>query len=572
MVYLIKNSDLVATDSGGIQEEAISLSKPVLVLREKTERIEGVWAGLAKMVGTDENKIKNAIKKYINFKPKVSLNIYGDGTASKKITQIIAKEFDTMNVPRSENRSTQTDSFALSKKTTLTKHIGNVKMKKVCVLGLGYIGLPTSIVLAENGFDVTGFDIDKTKVTQINAGDPVIEEPEVYEKLQIALKYGTFKASTEICKADYFIIAVPTPFKQNKLSDLSYVYSAAEFLSKKLEKGNVVLLESTVPVGATKKLAEFIESKTNLKAGNDFYVAHCPERVLPGKIFKELIENDRVVGGINHESSFKASLLYDTFVTGNIHLTDDKTAEMVKLVENSSRDVQIAFAHQIASMANSQGINPYEVIELANKHPRVDILRPTCGVGGHCIAIDPWFLVESFPHHCELIKSVRQVNDNRPNEVIDIIHRQIKKWKTVNKKDCTVLLLGLTYKPNVDDLRESPALQIAQQMCKTKDVTVMIAEPNIKQQKLLQLFAQNTTTVGQGILKADIIVYLVSHKRFKIIDKKLLKNKLILDFCGITYKEKFNNANTEKNGMLDFFITNYGKIGGCQHSNEENRS
>ena len=507
--------------------------------------------------------------------------------AFRSFTKILKEKL--FNKPESDTKKIDPAMAILGPSIKVNHFKGNTKMKKVCVLGLGYIGLPTSIVLAENGFDVTGFDIDETKVAHINNGDPVIEEPEIYEKLQIVLKYGTLKASTTMCKADYFIIAVPTPFRENpstpngefypepdegsdKKSDLSYVYSAAEFISEVLEKGNTILLESTIPVGATKEVAQFIESKTGLKAGKDFYIAHCPERVLPGKIFKELIENDRVIGGINYESSCKASLLYHTFVTGTIHLTDDKTAEMVKLIENSSRDAQVAFAHQIASMAQTQGINPYEVIELANKHPRVNILKPTCGVGGHCIAIDPWFLVESFPHNCDLIKMVRKTNDNRPKEVTTIIRDHIEKWETESLKNCKVLLLGLTYKPDVDDLRESPALQIATQMSSQKNITVLVAEPNIKKQKLISLFPQNATSVDQGIQNADIIVYLVGHKRFKAIDKKLLKNKLILDFCGITYKEKFSNTKTEKNGMLDFFITNYGNTNNCQNNNKENIS
>ena len=569
MIYLIMKANLILTDSGGIQEEAISLGKTVLVLREKTERMEGIWAGLAKLVGTDTNKIKNAIKKYIDTKQKKYSHVYGDGTASKQIAKILQETF--FNKTLQHNIINNPIQCATTIKATNTFK-RNKEMKKVCVLGLGYIGLPTSIILAENGFDVTGFDIDEKKVQQIHSGDPVIEEPEIYEKLQLVLKYGTFKASTTICKADYFVIAVPTPFKSNKLSDLSYVYSAAKFITQMLQKGNTILLESTIPVGATAKIAQYVESKTTLKAGKDFYIAHCPERVLPGKIFKELVENDRVIGGINTESAYQASLLYNTFVTGTIHITDDKTAEMVKLIENSSRDAQIAFAHQIASMAETQGINPYEVIELANQHPRVNILKPTCGVGGHCIAIDPWFLVESFPNNCNLIKSVRNVNDDRPNQVINIIESHTKKWNAVNKKKCTVLLLGLTYKPDVDDLRESPALHIANQMMQNKDIILLIAEPNIKQEKYIDLFGKYITSVDQGIKKADIIVYLVAHKRFKVIDKKLLKHKLILDFCGITYKKKCNKTKIEKNGILDFFITNNENAKNQHDSSKENVS
>ena len=467
-------------------------------------------------------------------------------------------------------------------------------MKKVCVLGLGYIGLPTAVMLAENNVYVIGVDIDKNKVTSINNGDPVIEEPEIYQKLHIALHRKTFKATTILESADYFVIAVPTPFdkkpsvsaqdcSKSSLSrplinlpkaDMTYVKAAIKSICKVIKPGNTILIESTIPVGATAKMAALVEEKTKLKAGKDFYIAHCPERVLPGKICKELVENDRVIGGINYESAHKASLLYDAFVAGNIHLTDDKTAEMVKLVENSCRDAQIAFAHQIAVLAHTAKINPYEVIELANKHPRVNILKPTCGVGGHCIAIDPWFLVESFPHNSDFIRAARETNDKRPKQVLKIIEKNIKKWKLANNnKHCTVLLLGLTYKPDVDDLRESPALFISKEMLqRTKkyvtknthtpeknhwqNTTILVSEPNIKTQILDKLFGASGVNLQEGLEKADIIVYLVSHKKFKSINKNLLKNKLILDFCGITYKQKFSPEKPSSHGMLDFFITN----------------
>ncbi|MFC1841751.1 non-hydrolyzing UDP-N-acetylglucosamine 2-epimerase [Candidatus Dependentiae bacterium] len=565
MVYLLSQADLVLTDSGGIQEEAVALGKNVLVLREKTERIEGVKAGLAKMVGTDENEIKKGMYEIINNLPEGDKNIkpkegktyggiYGDGYASEKITEIVKQNIQTYKASVKTNVCVKED---CNISETLQKGIGNLEMKKVCVLGLGYIGLPTAVILAENGFDVTGFDIDEKRVNCINDGDPVIEEPEIYEKLNIALHYKKFRASVKCCKADFFIIAVPTPFKEDKKADLSYVKKAALFISKVLEKGNIILLESTVPVGATTKLAGLIAEKTKLIAGKDFYVAHCPERVLPGNICKELVENDRVVGGINPESAYKASLLYDTFVTGEIHLTDDKTAEIVKLIENSSRDAQIAFAHQVASMAQAAKLNPYEIIELANKHPRVQILNPTCGVGGHCIAIDPWFLVESFPNNCQFIRAARETNDKRPKEVIKKIQKQIKKWHIANNnKQCNVLVLGLTYKPDVDDLRESPAIHIAKDMQHIENINLAIAEPNIKQQKLLSLFPKHAISVQEGLNNADIIVFLVSHKRFKAIDKKILKQKVVLDFCGIQYKSKKDNKKSSIHGMLDFFISN----------------
>jgi len=460
-------------------------------------------------------------------------------------------------------------------------------MKKACVLGLGYIGLPTAVMLAENNFYVVGFDVDKNKITSINNGDPVIEEPEIYEKLSIALHYKKFKATTTLEPADYFIVAVPTPFdrkssisaqdcSKSSLSrpltnspkaDMTYVKTAIKSICSVIKPGDTILIESTIPVGATAKMAALVQEKTKLRAGKDFYISHCPERVLPGKICKELVENDRVIGGINYESAYKASLLYNTFVTGNIHLTSDKTAEMVKLVENSCRDAQIAFAHQVASMAHVAKINPYEVIELANKHPRVNILKPTCGVGGHCIAIDPWFLVESFPHNTDFIRAARETNDKRPKQVIKNIEKNIKKWKLANNnKHCTVLLLGATYKPNVDDLRESPALKISQELLtktktkKIQDTQVLVAEPNIKPQKLQELFGKSGVTLQEGLRQADIIVYLVSHKMFKGIDKTLVKSKIILDFCGITYKSKFTPEKSLSSNMLDFFITNTSSI------------
>jgi len=560
MVHLISNSNLILTDSGGIQEEAVSLGKPVLVLREKTERAEGVWAGLAKIVGTDEIKIKNYIKKYINYERKNIQNIYGDGYASDRIVEILQENMP-QNSLRKNNLSYEKITNTNDPFSEKTKN-RELNMEKVCVLGLGYIGLPTAIVLAESGFDVLGFDIDKNKVKSINAGDPIIEEPEIFEKLQPALTSRKFRASTEIETADYFVIAVPTPFKDNKSSDLSYVFSATESITLVIKKGDTVLLESTVGVGATQQIANLIENRTNMKAGEDFFVAHCPERVLPGKIFKELIENDRVVGGINKKSTQMAALLYARFVNGEIYLTDSKTAEIVKLIENSSRDAQIAFAHQVASMAKSAKLNPYEIIELANKHPRVNILKPTCGVGGHCIAIDPWFLVESFPKNSKLTQTVRSINDDRPKEVLELIERAIEKFKTNNQEKCNLLLLGLTYKPDVDDLRESPALLIAKTLCNKKDINLLIAEPHIKQKKLFDLFTHEAISVSEGIQKANIIVYLVGHKRFKAIDKKSLEDKIILDFCGITYKTKtaLNPKNDIKkwktSSILDFFITN----------------
>ena len=548
LVHVLFNADVVVTDSGGIQEEGVSLGKPVLVLREKTERAEGVWAGCATLVGMDGEKIKKALTAALTEKKsdlKKSLSVYGDGYASDRIAQIVKDHFMVFQ---------EEPSFIpekISQKTAIPER--KTPMKTVSVLGLGYIGLPTSIVMAQAGLNVVGFDIDNARVDAINAGDPVIQEPEIFEKLQLVLGSGNFRATTDLEPADYFMVAVPTPFllrppasgfegqvdttnsseKPKAFSaDLSYVFAAADSIAAVLQKGNTVLLESTVSVGATEKLANYLAEKTGMVAGTDFFVAHCPERVLPGKIFQELVYNDRIIGGIDRKSVEKSKELYQRFVEGKLFLTDAKTAEMVKLVENSSRDVEIAFAHQVASMASSVGLDPYTVIELANKHPRVNILRPSAGVGGHCIAVDPWFLAESFPQHSELIKTARIVNDNRPKEIV----AQIQKTLPSFDKPANVLLLGLTYKPNVDDLRESPALEIAKTLCQDKKNNYFVCEPHLNKEKLKKLFPNNVISVQEGVAKADVVVYLVAHTRFKAIDEKLLQNKQVLDFCGICHQ------------------------------------
>lgn len=434
---------------------------------------------------------------------------------------------------------------------------------KVCIIGLGYIGLPTSVILAEHDIDVVGVDIDKERVNSINAGDSVIEEPGLQEKLNAVLKHNCFRATTTISQADYFIIAVPTPFTKDKEADLSYVFDAAEQVATVLKKNDVVILESTVPVGTTQKLAKLLQEKTGLSAGTDFFVCFCPERVLPGNIFSELIKNERIIGGINIESVQRAQHLYKQFVHGELYLTNDSTAEMVKLVENSSRDVQLAFAHNVASMATAAGLNPYKVIELANKHPRVSILHPTCGVGGHCIAIDPWFLIKSFPQQSAVLQAARTVNDDKPQEVIKYVNNEILSWQSHYKKQCTVLLLGLTYKPDVDDLRESPALFIARRLQQSGSCNLLVCEPNIQKKNLEQL---NLVSFQEGIEKADIVVCLVGHALFKKYFKTYnLKGKRIVDCCGIFYQMKNENKKQEfvfwpAQSMLDFFIVNQQEI------------
>ena len=429
-------------------------------------------------------------------------------------------------------------------------------MKKVSVVGLGYIGLPTAILSAQSGYDVFGFDVDVDKVSRIKKGDPTIAEPEISERLTKVLAAKNLDVGTRLRPADCFVVAVPTPFKEDKKADSSFVFGAAESIAAVLKEGDLILLESTIPVGTTAKVFSLLEEKSGLKAGRDFFVAHCPERVLPGRIFHELVLNDRVVGGINRKSSELAQDFYIRFVKGDIFLTDDKTAEMVKLVENSSRDVQIAFANQVAGMARRAWIEPREVINLANRHPRVNVLNPGCGVGGHCIAVDPWFLIETFSDETKLLRIARNVNDARPLEIVDEVLSKID----LNQKS-NVLVLGVTFKPNVDDVRESPALKIALELNKHSDkLNLLICEPNVEKKRLEK---KGLSSVGlkEGLLNSDLILSLVLHKEFQSITKEHIKDKKIIDTCGLIYdlnkslnddiyKENFTKQKMESEKIL----------------------
>ena len=531
LVHVLNSADVVVTDSGGIQEEAVSLGKSVIVLREKTERIEAVWAGAAQLVGTDIDKLISALAVVTEDYQSLSCatQLFGDGFAAEKIVQILKDNIQTGKVHGSSI-------------TSITKR--SQPMKTVCVLGLGYIGLPTSIMLAQSGFSVVGVDVDFKKISAINAGDPVIKEPELFEKLHIALQDNTFCATVQIRRADFFIIAVPTPFKEEKKADLSYVFSATQSIASVLKKNDTIILESTVPVGTTQKVSKMLEDATGLTVGVDFFIAHCPERVLPGNIFYELVHNARIIGGINKKSVEAAKKLYGAFVTGELYLTDDKTAELVKLVENSSRDTQIAFAHQVASMATRIERDPYEVIELANKHPRVNILRPSCGVGGHCLAVDPWFLVQTFDKEAQLLKRSREINDSRPMEIVQQIEYAIREWQQNNtrSKTPTIALCGAAYKPDVDDIRESPALVVAQLLSK---YTPLVCDPYVKKEVLHDMFGDNVFKMTEAIERADIVIFLVAHTRFKAIDSSCLVTKKVLDFCGIMHEPKVAHAKQE---------------------------
>jgi UDP-N-acetyl-D-mannosaminuronic acid dehydrogenase len=420
-------------------------------------------------------------------------------------------------------------------------------MKRIAVLGLGYIGLPTAILSAECGYTVFGFDVDENKVQRLNMGDPTIIEPEINTRLNNALKNKNLLISTSLHYADCFIIAVPTPIKSNNGADLSYVISAADHIAKRIMPGNLVLLESTVPVGTTEMISQRIADLSGLQPELDFFTAHCPERVLPGKIFKELVDNDRVVGGCSQKACELAKTFYNRFVRGFIHITSDKTAEMVKLVENSSRDVQLAFANQVAAMCNTAGIDTYQVIELANRHPRVNILSPTCGVGGHCIAVDPWFLVETFPEDTRLLSTARTINDEKPYQVLAKIMEHVELLKEGTETKPTILALGVTFKPDVDDLRESPALKIALELVKkSAALNLLVYDPCAPTEDLERLKLPYIQDLKFGVEQADIIVVLVKHKQFlQASEAQLFEKKTLIDTCGLMH-DITKNATREK--------------------------
>ncbi|AEF97188.1 nucleotide sugar dehydrogenase [Methanotorris igneus] len=380
------------------------------------------------------------------------------------------------------------------------------KNKKICVVGLGYIGLPTASMLANHGYKVVGVDIDENKVNAIKNGTLQIEEPGLMTLVKGAINSGNLIVKTEPEEADIFIICVPTPAVENngtKKCDLSYVWSAARSIKPYLKKGNLVIIESTIPPNTTNKLHEFF--------GEGIYVAHCPERVLPGRILIELVENDRIIGGVDKKSAELAKEIYQSFVDGNIYLTDATTAEMVKLMENTFRDVNIALANEFAKVCEEIGVNVWEAIELANKHPRVNILKPGPGVGGHCISIDPWFIVEK-SKNAKLIKTARELNDKMPEYVCNLILREVEGIE--NPK---IAILGVTYKGNVDDTRESPAKKIVAMLI-SKNFTVKCYDPHAK------VFDYELCDLRSCIENADCIVVLADHNEFKDFNEEEIKN------------------------------------------------
>ena len=398
-------------------------------------------------------------------------------------------------------------------------------MTEVVTIGLGYIGLPTSALMASKGKKVLGVDIDQDVVDTINKGAIHIVEPELDIAVKKAVDEGNLIASTKAKEAQVYLVVVPTPFKGDHEPDISYVEKATQGIIPLLKEGDLYILESTSPVGTTEKMQELIfAERPELK--NKIFMAYCPERVLPGNVMHELVYNDRVIGGVDDSSTRQAISFYSSFVKGALHPTNAKTAEMCKLVENASRDVQIAFANELSLICDKAGIDVWELIELANKHPRVNILQPGCGVGGHCIAVDPYFIKAHFPLESKLIGTAREINNYKAFWCVEKIQNEILKFELQHKRKPVVALCGLAFKPNIDDLRESPAAYIAEKVIQGKNPDdFRIVEPNITKHKNLKLFKFNN-----AVNESDIIVFLVAHKQFNL---QKLENKRVLNFCNI---------------------------------------
>lgn len=411
-----------------------------------------------------------------------------------------------------------------------------MSFKKVSVIGLGYIGLPTAAIIASRGIAVVGVDVNQYAVDTINAGKIHIVEPDLDIIVRSVVMTGNLRATTTPEHSEIFIIAVPTPLKDDNVPDLSYIESAAKIIAPVLEKGNLVILESTSPVGTTEKLADWLQQARpdlsyprNEDDRADIKIAYCPERVLPGHVLQELVANDRIIGGLSKACSETAVELYKTFVRGECIVTNARTAEMAKLTENSFRDVNIAFANELSIICDKFKINVWELIELANRHPRVNILKPGPGVGGHCIAVDPWFIVDSAPEEAKLIRAAREVNDSKPEYVIKQIQQAANQFKNP-----VIACLGLAFKADIDDLRESPAVHIVKKLAASQVGKIIAVEPNIEEIPVnlieLGVVAQ---PLYSALENADVIVILVDHKEFKAIPKTIFNTKVVVDTRGI---------------------------------------
>ncbi|KZN98031.1 MULTISPECIES: nucleotide sugar dehydrogenase [Aeribacillus] len=406
---------------------------------------------------------------------------------------------------------------------------------RLCVMGLGYIGLPTAVMFAKHGVQVHGVDVNEKVVNMLNNKELHIEEPGLPEMLAEVIDAGQFTVSTKPEKADAFIIAVPTPVNPDGSANVDYVRSATEMILPYIEKGNLVILESTVPPKTVENVMIPILEKSGLVIGEELYISHSPERVLPGKLFEELVSNDRIVGGINEKSSELTVQLYKRFVKGTIHKTDATTAEMVKLMENTYRDINIAFANELARIAEKLNFDVWEAIELANYHPRVNIHKPGPGVGGHCIAVDPYFIIEKAPEQSKLITLARSINSNTPKTVVKTIQNIVKEIE-----EPKIAVLGLAFKGNIDDMRESPSLEIIEEL-KKAGFKLSIHDPHVKAD-----VEGKVDTVEEAAKDADLLVILTDHSAYKDLDfaaiKKVMKSPIVYDTRNLLDQEKVEQA------------------------------
>ncbi|GEM47595.1 UDP-N-acetyl-D-mannosamine dehydrogenase [Deinococcus cellulosilyticus] len=410
-----------------------------------------------------------------------------------------------------------------------------MKVKRVCVIGMGYIGLPTATLIASRGFSVTGVDVKQEVVNTINQGKIHIVEPDLDWQVKRVVESGHLTAVLSPVEADVFVIAVPTPFKGDHQPDITYVEKATLAIAPFLREGNLVILESTSPVGTTEHIASLIdEARPDLKQTGGLFIAYCPERVLPGQIMRELIENDRIVGGIDAESTQKVADFYRLFVTGKVVETSARTAEMTKLTENSFRDVNIAFANELAMVCEELNVNVWDVIAMANLHPRVNILRPGPGVGGHCIAVDPWFIVAQAPQQARIIRQAREINDSMPDRVVQKVKDALgQKGLTVER--ATIACLGLAYKANVDDMRESPAVQVTERLAHLGTHRLLAVEPHVTAlpAELEGLSNVQLSSLDEALERSDLVVILVDHNDFKDKFRAVQLDVPVVDTRGI---------------------------------------
>lgn len=400
---------------------------------------------------------------------------------------------------------------------------------KACFMGLGYIGLPTAIIAASNGIEVHGVDVNPEVVAKTNGKELHFVEPGLQQMLEQVVDSGMLHADVRPAVCDAYFIVVPTPFKGDHQPDVSYVESATRTLIPLLKQDDLFVIESTSPVGTTEMMADIIY-KTRPELQGKIHIAYCPERVLPGNVIYELVNNDRVIGGLTEEATERAIGFYRQFVKGSLHRTNARTAEMCKLTENSSRDVQIAFANELSIICEKAGINVWKLIELANKHPRVNILQPGCGVGGHCIAVDPYFITAAYPLEAQIISKAREINNYKASWCAERVKNAMLRFELENNHKPIVAMMGLAFKPNIDDLRESPAKRIVTEVMQgLTNADIMVVEPNIKDHKVFKL-----TDYKVAYERADIVVMLTAHDEFKSLPWR--DDKVILDFCGIFKK------------------------------------